>query len=277
MSQVKYTYDINKTEFRENELSYLHPDMQETMWAAIPLDLANTKYVENIHRVSSMELERISAALDVVKRNAFVAVADSNGLKAWEQYTALPPEIIEITDELRRSYLQVKMTGRNYFLGKHFTVGLELIGGPIRQIYYDPDNVEARILFKEPLTDPQLAKIEYFCAKVGPAHIRWAADSPGAGSGWVSSSYSEYSAPWLRSDPEQESIYLHTSWTQLTPDQRQDYVEAARDDFNLMSDDEKIEIYGTTDEPDWMGIDWVNSPPIDFTDDHAPPRYGEYI
>ena len=167
MISTKYTYDVNKPEFREGEYSYTHPDMQETMWSAIPLDLANTKYIENIHRVSSLELERISAALDVVKRNMFLAVADDNGLNLWEQYTGLPPEIIEITSELRRRYLQAKMTGRHYFLGYHFTEGLELIGGPIRQIYYDPVAVEARILFKEPLPDPQLAKIEYLCGQVG--------------------------------------------------------------------------------------------------------------
>ena len=284
MISTKYTYDVNKPEFREGEYSYTHPDMQETMWSSIPLDLANTQYVENIHRVSSLELERISAALDVVKRNMFLAVADDNGLNLWEQYTGLPPEIIEITSELRRRYLQAKMTGRHYFLGYHFTEGLELIGGPIRQIYYDPVAVEARILFKEPLTDPQLAKIEYFCGKVGPAHIRWSSDSPGAGNGWVVSKFIEYCAPWLRSDTTlpQEDEYLHENWADLSDGQCRAYCQAALDDWNEfykdLKEDELDMLFpdnvgghsSDNDKPEWLKS-------FPGPADEPPPRFGEYI
>ena len=274
---IKYSYDVEDPEFLENDFSEVYDDLRESIADAIPLDYSETHYGQNIHRVISLELERISAAMHVVKRNCFAHLADEDGIGMWEHMTGIPVDHAD-TLEQRRKYMQAKLTGRHIFFGYHFDAGLRMLGGPIRKYIYDPETAMASIKFQEPLSEDELRKIEFYCNEVGPAHIIWGGvDSPGAGMDWTVSSASEYSAPWIRSIPEQESVYLHKRWTELTADQRQDYVDAARADFASMLDDEKTEIYGTTDEPDWMKIDWVNSPPVDFTDDDAPPRYDEYI
>lgn len=283
---IKYTYDTQKAEFRDGYYSFLHPDMQEHMHGMVPIDLANTKYASEIHRITSLELERISAAMDVVKRNMFLAIADDNGLELWEKYTGLPPNVIEITSNLRRKYLQAKMTGRHFFLGYHFTNALEQLGGPIRSYQYYPVDettgdviAYAAIRFKGALSDPQLDKIVFFCKVVGPAHIQWTLDSPGAGNGWVPSLPidNDWSAPWLRSDPDQEGeqaaggYYMTTPWSQLTFVERNAYCKAASDDYDAMSEAERKEIYGDTPtKPDWM----ENTP---GSNEDPPPRFQEFI
>ena len=276
-TENKYSYDVASPEFIASEFAETFEDLTDNIRNSIPLDYSETHYGENIHRVISLELERISAAMYVVMRNTFIHLTDENGMAVWENMAGIPIEHAD-TLEQRRKYMQAKLTGRHIFLGYHFDAGLESLGGPIRKYVYDPETAQASVMFVEPLSEAELLKIRFYCQNVGPAHIRWMIDSPGAGDGWRPSTASEYSAPWLRSDPDQESVYLHKRWTELTADQRQEYVDAARADFASMTDEEKDEIYGQRTEPDWMTVDWKNTPNDgSFTDDDAPPRYDEYI
>lgn len=273
-----FKYDVDDETFQDGVFSNTFEEMIEDVFNAIPRDLAETHYAENIHRVICEELERISAALHVLKRNNFLAIADEDGITFWESVTGLPIDH-DISLSNRRKYLQAKNVGRNVFLGYHFHGLLELLGGPVRRYIFEPSEFAVSIRFTDALSERQIDKIRYFCNECGPAHLRWTFDSPGAGDGWVTSQDSEYTAPWLRSSttPDQESEYLGKRWTELTADQRQRYVDAARADFASMSDDEKMEIYGTLDEPGWMQTDWLTMADGTFDDDDAPPRYDEYI
>lgn len=273
----KYSYDVASPEFVASEFAETFEELTDNIRDSIPLDYSNTHYGENIHRVISFELERISAAMYVTMRNTFIHLTDKDGMSVWEDMAGIPIEHAD-TLEQRRKYMQAKLTGRHIFLGYHFDAGLESLGGPIRMYVYNAETAQASVRFVEPLSEAELRKIRFYCQNVGPAHIRWTIDSPGEGDSWQPSPAPEYSAPWLRSVPDQESVYLHKRWTELTNVERQEYVTAASDDFDAMSIDERIEIYGKDKKPDWMTEDWENTPNDgSFTDDDAPPRYDEYI
>ena len=192
MSSVKYSYDVNDPAFVDNDYAELYDELRESIADAIPLDYSETHYGQNIHRVISLELERISAAMHVVKRNCFAHLADEDAIGVWEHMTGIPVDHAD-TLEQRRKYMQAKLTGRHIFLGYHFDAGLEALGGPIRKYIYDPETAQASIKFREPLSEDELRKIVFYCEEVGPAHIHWQnVDSPGAGMDWTVCSVSEY-------------------------------------------------------------------------------------
>jgi len=288
---IRYTYDVNYPAFRDSDYAETYAELVENIANSIPFDLASTHYAENIHRVISLELERISAAMHKVKQNAFVARADENGMQLWEMFSNFPVDHADTLED-RRKYIQGKFTGRHIYLGYHFHNALENLGGPVRKYVYNPDEAFAAVYFREALSASKLRKITFFCLNAGPAHIRWSLDSPGAGMGWVVTQMSEYSAPWLRSDaaydPEDQEAANFTTrpWTDLTPSERDAYCKSAYEDWDSLEDYQKWEFYGQgeaadtydpTKPPAWMEFDWLNAADGTFDDDDAPPRFQEFI
>ena len=279
---VRYTYDVNYPAFRDSDYAETYTELVENIANSIPLDLASTHYAENIHRVISLELERISAAMHKVKQNAFVARADEDGMQLWEMFSNFPVDHADTLED-RRKYIQGKFTGRHIYLGYHFHTALENLGGPIRRYVYNPDEAFAAVFFSEALSESKLRKIAFFCLNAGPAHIRWTMESPGAGVGWLVTQSSEYSAPWLRSQAsvppsDQEAAgFLTRPWSDLTNGERDAYCKSAYEDWKGLTDEQKWEFYGQsassydpTKPPDWMTA-------TPGPNDEPPPRFQEFI